>query len=210
MHITYIYIIPLYKIIISSNYKYQNNFKSTYIEQRSIKVEIIRLYFIYCYFTIVIVYRGDVYVHYKIAEEILYKLGINKSYRGFSYIVSSIDFIYNNEYSFTPITKVLYVEIAKQYNTSNACVEKSIRDVIKTIWDKKADNKLIYEIFGNHILLKRPSNMEFLMSLYQYIKNYVDHKYIIDKNNLLFQCPLSGRQCDLFYNFIINMLDENH
>lgn len=147
---------------------------------------------------------------YRITEEILHKLGITKSYRGYSYIVSSIDFIYNNEYSFTPITKVLYVEIAKQYNTSNACVEKSIRDVIETIWYKKADNKLIYEIFGNHISLKRPSNMEFLLLLYQYVKNYADRKYIIDKNSLLFQCPLSGRQCDLCYNFIINILNEKH
>lgn len=141
-------------------------------------------------------------MNHNFVEDLLMKFGISKMYKGYDYIVSCIHFISDNEYSFTPITKILYVEIAKQYNTSSQCVEKSIRDTIKTIWDKNYDNKLLYEVFGIHTISKRPSNMEFLLSLYQYVKNKRRKESFLIKNNFNFVCPLSGKECEFCYNFI--------
>ena len=66
--------------------------------------------------------------------KILHQLGVNKSVKGYDYILSCIQFIHNNENNYTPVTKVLYFEIAKKHNTSNYCVERNIRNVVQGIW----------------------------------------------------------------------------
>lgn len=149
------------------------------------------------------------YKAYTIA--LLKKLGIQKMYKGCDYIVSSISFMDKNEKYFTPVTKVLYVEIAKQYNTSSLCVEKNMRSIIKNIWSKPENRKLIYEIFGPYNLEKRPSNMEFLVLLYNYLKrNNVNPPSDISKNAIdyTFMCPLSGSPCEFCKEFIIETLNN--
>ena len=60
--------------------------------------------------------------------DILNQLSACKTYKGYHYILSSIQFIHEHESTFLPITKILYVDIAKQYNTSDKCIEKDIRN----------------------------------------------------------------------------------
>lgn len=116
---------------------------------------------------------------------ILRDFGIYKTYKGAQYILSAINFIYCNENTFSPITKILYVEVANDYNTSSYCVEKNIRSVIEHIWIQKENQELICEIFGNHYINKRPSNAEFLTHLYEYYKYH----------NGEFMCPILGIKC---------------
>lgn len=147
------------------------------------------------------------YKAYTIA--LLKKLGIQKMYKGCEYIVSSISYMNKNEKYFTPVTKVLYVEIAKQYNTSSLCVEKNMRSIIKSIWSRPENSELISEIFGPYNLSKRPSNMEFLILLYNHLK--YDHTASLseiskDKVDYTFTCPLSGNPCEFCKEFVIETI----
>lgn len=142
---------------------------------------------------------------------LLKKMGIQKMYKGCEYIVSSINYIDKNEKHFAPVTKVLYVEIAKQFNTSSLCVEKNMRSIIKSIWAKPENKNLIAEIFVPYNLEKRPSNMEFLVLLYSHLK-YTDSKKVTsDSNNTVdytFTCPLSGNPCEFCKEFIIETVNN--
>ncbi len=143
--------------------------------------------------------------------DILYNLGIRKMYKGCEYILSGIYFISENETTFSPVTKILYVEIAKKHGTSSLCVEKNIRSVIELIWKQSKNDSLIREIFGSYFLRKRPSNLEFFTSLYDYIKNTTTalSKQLPDVTTYQFICPLSGNECEFCREFIMKFLKEH-
>ncbi len=128
---------------------------------------------------------------------ILNQLGVDSKYKGYSYVISSLCFISENERDFLPITKILYAEIAKQFNTSAVCIEKDIRKVIEYVWWHKDDNnELIIEIFGDNNT--KPTNKEFLLSLYKYILTLNIQQYII--------CPLSKKKCQYCQDLIEKVL----
>ena len=134
-----------------------------------------------------------------IALELLHRLGIQKTYKGCEYIISCIKYISENETAFTPVTKVLYIEIAKQFNTSGMCVEKNIRSIIKKIWINTDNELLINEIFGKYHSGKNPSNVEFLVLLYSYLKQQTNKNKYADYT---FLCPISGNTCEFCREFI--------
>lgn len=144
---------------------------------------------------------------YKIqAAKLLKQLGIYNIYKGCDIIISCISFIQDNKSSYYPITKVLYTEIAKQYNTSNQCVEKNIRKVIDCIWKTDKNKEIIQQIFGLDISHK-PSNTEFLLSLYNHIEShgYAEQLYNINKDKIEYICPLNQRPCS-FCNEILHQI----
>ncbi len=119
---------------------------------------------------------------------ILKELGMYKMYKGCEYIVSCIDYIQRNEKAFLPMTKILYVDVAKEHNTSGRCVERDMRNVITAIWQKGANEALMREIFGECNIAKRPTNMEFLMLLYNHVK------YNVGTSETML-CPFCGVKC---------------
>ena len=105
-------------------------------------------------------------------KSILHKLGIGKSYSGYNYILYAVELIAEDESVLSIITKSLYIDIAKEFHTSDTCVERNIRKVIEVIWKKSKTNKtLILKIFGSQYEVYKPSNKEFLELLYEYIKS---------------------------------------
>lgn len=134
---------------------------------------------------------------------ILKQLKVYNVYKGCDFIVSSIQFIHDNKSTYLPITKILYTDIAKQYNTSNECVEKNIRKVIDSIWKIEKNKLLLRKIFGPDIS-KKPGNTEFLLSLYRHLETneHVDYLYKVNKDKIKFICPLYNKQCK-FCNVIL-------
>ena len=105
---------------------------------------------------------------------VLHQLGIGKSYRGYDYILYAIEVIGEDESVLTGITKVLYIDIAREFHTSDTCVERNIRKVIEVIWKHSANNRpFIIQIFGTKFGVQKPSNKEFLELLYEYVKTHV-------------------------------------
>ena len=142
--------------------------------------------------------------------DILNQLGVCKTYKGYSYILSSIQFIHEHESTFLPITKNLYVDIAKQYHTSDKCIEKNIRKVIESIWKQENNLELIGVIFGKDSMSRRLSNMEFLTLLYDYVLSHTKKEDIVElwKNEYQFMCPLHGMVCEFCNNFIHDIIGK--
>ena len=136
-----------------------------------------------------------------ISRSVLHQLGIGKTYSGYDYILRSIELIMLNEDVLTNVTKILYIDIAKEFHTSQTCVERNIRKVIEVIWNHADKNsELIRKIFGKKHLEHKPSNKEFLELLYEYTKlQYTIKKTILSKP---FVCPISNNACIAFDEMI--------
>ena len=143
-----------------------------------------------------------------ITKSVLHQLGIGKTYSGYDYILRSIDLIMLNEEVLSNVTKILYIDIAKEYHTSQTCVERNIRKVIEVIWKHADENRLkIQHIFGEKYLTNKPSNKEFLELLYEYIilqdtlkKNLISKAFI---------CPLSKSTCNAFDEILKILIEMN-
>ena len=146
-------------------------------------------------------------MNYKtIITKILYELGIQKQYAGVKYLISCIDYIEHNEMTFLPVTKILYVDVAKLYNTSSINVEQGIRSIIQRIWNHPGNKELIEKIFGKKYLQGRPTNTEFLIILHDYINLSTNRIFIELMEDNAFMCPKCNEKClyckDLFLELI--------
>lgn len=141
-----------------------------------------------------------------ITKSVLHQLGIGKTYSGYDYILRSIELIVLNEEVLSNVTKILYIDIAKEYHTSQTCVERNIRKVIEVIWKHTDENRIrIQYIFGEKYLTHKPSNKEFLELLYEYIKLQATlKKTLVSK---AFVCPISKNTCNAL-NEILKILIE--
>lgn len=105
--------------------------------------------------------------HDKEIREILYRLGVNSTYLGFAYVIDCVNMILENEerrYSM----KSLYIDTAQIHRTTDRCVERDIRNLVRTIW-QNGNIKYLEEIAGTE-LKERPKNKHFLGMLADYIK----------------------------------------
>ena len=143
-----------------------------------------------------------------ITKSVLHQLGIGKTYSGYDYILRSIDLIMLNEEVLSNVTKILYIDIAKEYHTSQTCVERNIRKVIEVIWKHADENRVkIQHIFGEKYLTNKPSNKEFLELLYEYIiLQDTLKKTLVSK---AFICPLSKSTCNAFDEILKILIEMN-
>ena len=86
--------------------------------------------------------------------------------KGYQYIRDAIIMIYNNSSYIGGITKQLYPDIAKKFDTTPSRVERAIRHAIEVSWSR-GDYDLMDEIFGHSVDFDRakPTNSEFLATL---------------------------------------------
>lgn len=94
--------------------------------------------------------------------DLLYQLGIIANYTGFFYTSYAILLIVENPERILLITKRLYPEVAKKYDTNWKAVERNIRTIVSLTWER---NPQLLQEFARHILLKKPTNAEFLAIL---------------------------------------------
>ena len=102
-------------------------------------------------------------------QELLLDSGIPTNLLGFAYITSAVQLALNNvEYTFR-MTKLLYIDVAKQFNTSPKSVERCIRHAITVGWSC-GSTECIDQIFKNSINPARgvPTNSQFITRLYLY------------------------------------------
>ncbi len=112
-----------------------------------------------------------------VLTELLHNLGIPSHIRGYQYIREGIQIVYRSNNNITYITKDVYPEIAKKFNTTSTRVERAIRHAIEVSWSR-GDISLMEDIFGNSINVNRdkPTNSEFLTTLADRLK--VDNNLI--------------------------------
>jgi len=110
----------------------------------------------------------------------LHELGVPSHIKGYQYIREGITIVYENPEIVGGITKELYPEIAKRYNSTVSRVERAIRHAIEVSWNR-GNWDLMEEIFGHSVDIDKakPTNSEFIVT-------------IADKLRLEFSRPLTS------------------
>lgn len=94
---------------------------------------------------------------------ILHEVGVPAHIKGYMYLREAITMVYNNVELIGAVTKVLYPDIAKKYNTTASRVERAIRHSIEVAWSR-GNIDAISNIFGYTVSSSRtkPTNSEFI------------------------------------------------
>ena len=107
-----------------------------------------------------------------VSEEVIYRhlvhLGVPTEMRGYRYLKTAIMLCLENEEYIYSVTQKLYPEIASQYATTSAAVERSIRTAIEHVC-RDTSRKVLKEYFGS-VQGDRLTNRKFIVGLVEYIK----------------------------------------
>lgn len=95
--------------------------------------------------------------------EILHEVGIPAHIKGYMYLRTAILTTYYNIEILGQVTKVLYPDIARLYNTTSSRVERAIRHAIEVAWNR-GNTDAIDDIFGYTVsaVKSKPTNSEFI------------------------------------------------
>ncbi len=101
--------------------------------------------------------------------EILNELCVPFSILGRHYLVRAVTLMC--EIGHAPMTKVVYPQIAKEYNTSGSRVERAIRHAIECVFDNAHDDA-IKKYFGYNVpsVKGKLTNSEFIYGLVEYLR----------------------------------------
>lgn len=110
--------------------------------------------------------ENEKYQKVKIENEItqiLHEVGIPAHIKGYMYLRSAILKTYYDIEILGQVTKVLYPEIARLYNTTSSRVERAIRHAIEVAWNR-GNTEAINDIFGYTVsaVKSKPTNSEFI------------------------------------------------
>ena len=98
--------------------------------------------------------------------KILHELGIPSHIKGYQYIREAVGIIFDNPSVIGGITKELYPELAKKFDTTVSRVERAIRHAIEVSWNR-GNWSLMEEIFGHSVDIDKakPTNSEFIVTI---------------------------------------------
>jgi hypothetical protein len=99
-------------------------------------------------------------------------LGIHSTYKGYHYLVTSLEMILEDETSLIYFSKNIFPFVAKKYRTSVYCIERNIRTVIRLCWN--SSRRELLQNITPYPLKKAPTVGEFLDILYWHIKPDLD------------------------------------
>lgn len=94
-------------------------------------------------------------------ERRLLELDIPPHIRGFSYILEAVKMLLENEEKIYGVTKILYPDVAKLFDTTSTRVERAIRHAIEISWSR--EGSLAKAMFPTRE--GKPTNAEFLAFL---------------------------------------------
>ena len=95
--------------------------------------------------------------------DILHEVGVPAHIKGYLYLREAITMVYHDLEILGSITKVLYPDVAKKFNTTSSRVERAIRHAIEIAW-VRGNVEAISEIFSYTISYNKskPTNSEFI------------------------------------------------
>ncbi len=94
---------------------------------------------------------------------IIHRIGVPAHIKGYQYLRTAIMMTIENSDLINAVTKILYPDVAKKYQTTSSRVERAIRHAIEVAWDR-GDLDILNEYFGYTIQNERgkPTNSEFI------------------------------------------------
>ena len=107
--------------------------------------------------------------------EILHEVGIPAHIKGYMYLRTAIIRTFYDTEILGQVTKILYPEIARQYNTTSSRVERAIRHAIEVAWNR-GNTEAIDDIFGYTVSSSKakPTNSEFIAMISDKLR--LEHK----------------------------------
>ncbi len=98
-----------------------------------------------------------------IITDIIHQIGVPAHIKGYHYLRYSIIISIKDPEIINSVTKLLYPEVAKHFNTTSSRVERAIRHAIEVAWDR-GDVNVLNSYFGYtvHNSRGKPTNSEFI------------------------------------------------
>lgn len=94
--------------------------------------------------------------------ELIRLAGIPAHVKGYAYLRTAILIVLKDFSAFDSVTKILYPQVAKIYQTTASKVERAIRHAIEIAWNK-GDLDVLSEMFGSaQKACVKPTNSEFI------------------------------------------------
>ena len=94
---------------------------------------------------------------------IIHEIGVPAHIKGYQYLRYAIMMTVENMEVINAVTKILYPEVAKHFNTTASRVERAIRHAIEVAWDR-GDLETLQKYFGYTVsnAKGKPTNSEFI------------------------------------------------
>jgi len=98
-----------------------------------------------------------------LVTEVIHEIGVPAHIKGYQYLREAIILSVNNMEMINAVTKVLYPEVAKTFETTPSRVERAIRHAIEVAWDR-GDIEILQKFFGYTVsnIKGKPTNSEFI------------------------------------------------
>ena len=98
-----------------------------------------------------------------VVTDIIHEIGVPAHIKGYQYLREAIILTIRDMEMINAVTKVLYPEVAKRFNTTPSRVERAIRHAIEVAWDR-GDVETLQRFFGYTVsgIKGKPTNSEFI------------------------------------------------
>jgi two-component system response regulator (stage 0 sporulation protein A) len=98
-----------------------------------------------------------------LVTSIIHEIGVPAHIKGYQYLREAILIAVEDMDVINAVTKVLYPEVARRYNTTPSRVERAIRHAIEVAWDR-GDLETLQKFFGYTVsnTKGKPTNSEFI------------------------------------------------
>ena len=98
---------------------------------------------------------------------VLFQLGVRASLKGYRYLQTGIKMAIHDQEAVDLITKNMYPELARKYNSTWSRVERAMRHAIETMdWE----SPYVSEVFKCDEYMDHMSNKEFISRVAEYIR----------------------------------------
>ena len=102
--------------------------------------------------------------------DVIHEIGVPAHIKGYKYLREAIILAVNDMDVINAVTKVLYPEVAKKFETTPSRVERAIRHAIEVAWDR-GDLETLQKFFGYTVsnIKGKPTNSEFIAMIADYL-----------------------------------------
>ena len=98
-----------------------------------------------------------------VVTQVLHEIGVPAHIKGYQYLRHAIIMTINDMDTINSVTKILYPEVARRFDTTPSRVERAIRHAIEVAWDR-GDLETLQKFFGYTVsnVKGKPTNSEFI------------------------------------------------
>lgn len=102
----------------------------------------------------------------KLTTQMLLDMGVPAHLKGYRYVRTAVIMVEEDMRVVGSVTKLLYPELAKRYNTTDGKIERAIRNAIEVSWER-GNRKTFEELFGYcaESGRGRPTNSEYIAAV---------------------------------------------